>query len=168
MIEQSILLHIQQSIYFTSSCGQSICNLNLMPHPIILAFSVSQQPPHLGTSFPLFHGCTGMYCVNKQMIGRWSEKRIYPPCSGLRLARSVWCHLWSSLVLSRRSCKRWPSGVWGAGVHLSGICSTLLFVAYFLLQNKTSHLFWYLSNLSIHLQYCCFLRETVETLVVKT
>ena len=72
------------------------------------------------------------------------------------------------LVLSRRSCKWWPSGVWGAGVHLSGLCSTLLFVAYFLLQNKTSHLFWYLSNLSIHLQYCCFLRETVETLVVKT
>ena len=36
MIEQSILLHVQQSIYYTSSCGRSICNLNLMPHPIIL------------------------------------------------------------------------------------------------------------------------------------
>ena len=118
------------------------------------------------------HRCTAvaMYCVNKLMIGRWSEKRIYPQwqCTGLRLARSVWCHLCPSLVSSRRSCKWWPSGVWGAGVHLSGLCSTLLFVAYFLLKNKTSHLFWYLSNLSIHLQYCCFLRETVETLVVKT
>ena len=43
------------------------------------------------------------------------------------------------------------------------VCSTLLFVAYFLLQNKTSHLFCYLSNLRVYLQYCCFLRETVET-----
>ena len=34
MIEQSILLHIQQSIYYTSSCGQSICNLNLILYPI--------------------------------------------------------------------------------------------------------------------------------------
>ena len=37
MIEQSILLHVQQSIYYTSSCGQSICNLNLILYPIILA-----------------------------------------------------------------------------------------------------------------------------------
>ena len=37
--EASILLHVQQSIYYTSSCGQSICNLNLMPHPIILESS---------------------------------------------------------------------------------------------------------------------------------
>ena len=34
MIEQSILLHVQQSIYYTSSCGQSICNLNLILYPI--------------------------------------------------------------------------------------------------------------------------------------
>ena len=38
IIEQSILLLFQQSIYYSSSWGQSICNLNLMPHPIILAF----------------------------------------------------------------------------------------------------------------------------------
>ena len=37
MIEQSILLHVQQSIYYTSSCGQSICNLILILYPIILA-----------------------------------------------------------------------------------------------------------------------------------
>ena len=36
MIDQSILLHVQQSIYYTSSCGQSICNLNLILYPIIL------------------------------------------------------------------------------------------------------------------------------------
>ena len=35
--EASILLLVQQSIYYSSSWGQSICNLNLMPHPIILA-----------------------------------------------------------------------------------------------------------------------------------
>ena len=29
VIEQSILLHAQQSIYYTSSCRQSICNLNI-------------------------------------------------------------------------------------------------------------------------------------------
>ena len=34
--EVSILLLVQQSIYYPSSYGQSICNLNLMPHPIIL------------------------------------------------------------------------------------------------------------------------------------
>ena len=34
MIEQSILLHVQQSIYYTSSCGESICNLNLILYPI--------------------------------------------------------------------------------------------------------------------------------------
>ena len=43
MIEQSILLHVQQSIYYTSSCGQSICNLNLMPHPIILATRTTRR-----------------------------------------------------------------------------------------------------------------------------
>ena len=40
MIEQSILLLVQQSIYYMSSCGQSICNLNLMPHPIILVITL--------------------------------------------------------------------------------------------------------------------------------
>ena len=36
MIEQSILLHVQRSIYYTSSRGQSICNLILILYPIIL------------------------------------------------------------------------------------------------------------------------------------
>ena len=59
----------------------------------------------------------------------------------------------------------WSLRIWSPLVRplLSLSALHYFFVAYFLLQNKTSHLFWYLSNLSVYLQYCCFLRETVET-----
>ena len=44
MIEQSILLHVQQSIYYTSSWRQSICNLILILYPIILGSTNHSSP----------------------------------------------------------------------------------------------------------------------------
>ena len=36
---------IEQSIYYTSSCGQSICNLNLILDPIILGRGAGDRGP---------------------------------------------------------------------------------------------------------------------------